>query len=237
MKLGVDIEPFAALNAICHSQYSDLSYYAMSLDLAGCDSITVRIRSERDFITNNDFRKLRELYKGYLVLKIPLDEDLIKFCITYKPDAVIIYNEDKEKRNHNFGFNIEAKKDVLEDMKFRLLDAGIATFISIEPDVKEVKAANRVGVAGVELLTDKFGLAKNDFQYSEALDEINLAATAAQKLNLTVLANGNLNSSNIRSLKRIRSIDEVILGRSLLAKSSLIGIDKAVNEVKKILDR
>ncbi len=235
MKLGINLEPFAVLNKVCQTQYLGLNYYAVCADMAGCDSLVLKITTNREFLTNDDFRKVRETYKGYLVLKIPYDEELIKFCISYKPNAVIIYNESGNKGS--IGLNLEENRDLLEDVKFRLYDAGISTYLSIDPDVKLVKLASRIGVAGVELITNHFGLAKSDYHFSEALEELRLCAMAGQKLHLNVFASGNLNYNNIRSLKMVDGIDEVILGKALLAKSSLIGLDQAVKEIKHLLER
>ena len=235
MKLGIDIEVFKAMHNICKTQFLGLNYYTVCVDIAGCDSIVVKIRSNRNLISNDDFRRIRDNYRGYLVLKIPYDEELIKFCISYKPDAVIIYNEEV-KKGINQSLNLEDNRDLFEDVKYRLKDAGISTYLSIKPDVRLVKLASRIGVAGVEVIADKFSLAKNDFLFSESLEEIRLSTIAAQKLGLRVFAAGNLNYSNISSIKNIKSIDEVIIGKALLAKSSIVGLDSAIKDIKRLLE-
>ena len=62
-------------------------------------------------------------------------------------------------------------------------------------------------------------------------------ARAAAKLGLRVLAGHGLNVRNVRRIVEIPEIEELNIGHSIVARAALVGMERAVREMKELLRR
>ena len=63
------------------------------------------------------------------------------------------------------------------------------------------------------------------------------AAKAAGKLGLRVAAGHGLNYQNVLPVAAIREIEEFNIGHSIVARALLVGMERAVREMKELLER
>ena len=69
------------------------------------------------------------------------------------------------------------------------------------------------------------------------LDKIIQAARAGSKLGLRVLAGHGLDYRNVRPVARLPEIVELNIGHAIVARATLVGMDRAVREMKELLRR
>jgi pyridoxine 5-phosphate synthase len=69
------------------------------------------------------------------------------------------------------------------------------------------------------------------------LDKIVQAARAGSKLGLRVLAGHGLDYRNVRPIARLPEIVELNIGHAIVARATLVGMDRAVREMKELLRR
>lgn len=113
-----------------------------------------------------------------------------------------------------------------------LAEAGIPVHARIAHDVDAVKAAHAAGVAGVELDTShSVDLPRAD--RDAALDRLGDAARMAGKLRLPVSLGGALDWRSLRPFaERVPALARVAVGRALAARAALVGIERAVADLR-----
>ncbi len=109
-----------------------------------------------------------------------------------------------------------------------LEEAGIPVHARIAHDVEAVKTAHSAGVAGVELDTShSVDLPRVD--RDAALVSLGDAARMASKLRLSVSIGGSLDERSLRPFaERVPALARVAVGRALVARAALVGIERAV---------
>ena len=68
-------------------------------------------------------------------------------------------------------------------------------------------------------------------------EKVAQAARAASKLGMRVLAGHGLNYRNVRPIVRIAEIEELNIGHSIVARAALVGMERAVREMKDLMTR
>ena len=67
------------------------------------------------------------------------------------------------------------------------------------------------------------------------IDQIRSIAGAANKLGMGVSTGRGLNAQNIRDISDISYIEELNVGRAFIARSILVGVEKAVEQMKALV--
>ena len=88
----------------------------------------------------------------------------------------------------------------------------------------------------VELLRRSIATRLNLEAAAEA-DTVSQCARAAAKLGLKVLAGHGLNYRNVRRIVAIPEIQELNIGHSIVARAALVGMERAVREMKELMKR
>ena len=111
-----------------------------------------------------------------------------------------------------------------------LAEAGIDVAMLIPPALDSVKAAHALGVQTVELFTG----ATVDLPAAERrgrLESLGDAARLAAKLRMTVGVGGGLDYRSVSEvLPMSSSAERVSVGRAVLARSLLVGMDRAIRD-------
>ena len=63
------------------------------------------------------------------------------------------------------------------------------------------------------------------------------AARAAVKLGLKAIAGHGLTYRNVRRIVQIPEIEELNIGHSIVARAALVGMERAVREMKTLMQR
>jgi pyridoxine 5-phosphate synthase len=114
-------------------------------------------------------------------------------------------------------------------------DAGIEISFFIEPDVKQIETARKIGADIIELHTGTYADATGA-KAQEALTLLMKGGAIAEELGLKVTAGHGLDYHNITPIKSIPGLVEVSIGHALISRAMFIGIPQAVKEMKALLD-
>ena len=109
--------------------------------------------------------------------------------------------------------------------------------IFIDPNFRQIKAVNALGVNSIELHTGRYANAKNYSELQKSLNEIKQAAIYAKSLGLNVFAGHGLGYNNVSSIAKIKQIEELNIGHSIISKAVFVGLGKAVKEMKRLIER
>ena len=118
-----------------------------------------------------------------------------------------------------------------------LTRAGIQVSLFVDPDMEQINAAADVGALMVELNTRAFSEAapKSPDLAGEELDKeltrVIQASERARGCGIKVLAGHGLTYRNVRLISDIPEIEELNIGHNIIARASLVGLERAVREM------
>mgnify|MGYP000856859427 CR=1 FL=1 len=235
ISLHVNVDHVATLRQARGVSYPDPVWAASLCELAGADGITVHLREDRRHIQDRDLTLLREIVRTKLDLEIAADETMAKIALSIKADLVTLVPERRQELTTEGGLDVANHRDKIQGLVDMLRDGGIPTSLFIEPSLEQVKAAHKVGAAYVELHTGRYANARRSKEEDEEFEAITQAAKLAYKLGIGVNAGHGLNYKNVKRLAKLPEIVEFNIGHSIIARSVMVGLSRAVREMKALI--
>ncbi len=208
---------------------------AVLAELAGADGLVVHLREDRRHIQNRDLTLLREVIQTKLDLEIAAEESMVKVALGVKPHLVTLVPERRQELTTEGGLEVAAHRDRIEKLIQLLHDGSIPVSLFIDPNLNQVKAAHKVGADYIEIHTGRYANARRLKEEQAELENIAQAAKLAYKLGLGVNAGHGLNYRNVRRLTQIPEIVEYNIGHSIVARAVLVGLERAVREMKELV--
>ncbi|HOT95706.1 MAG TPA: pyridoxine 5'-phosphate synthase [bacterium] len=209
---------------------------AMAAELAGIDGIVVQLREDRADIDDRDLRLLKEVVKSHLNLAIPLQEVMVQKALQLLPDMVTLLPVLQENEGEEVALNVEANLDYFEEVAAALRAHNIVVSALVAVDPAQIRAAARAGADYVQFNTTLLAGVEDLGSLTEQVERLRAVAAAANKLGLGVAAGRGLGYQNIRDIAAIPLIEEVNIGRAILSRALLIGVDRAIAAMKSQLE-
>ncbi len=231
-RLGVNVDHVATVRQARGGHNPDPVEAAVLAELAGCDGITIHLREDRRHIQDRDLAILKRTAKTRLNLEMAATQDMVKIALDIKPHTVTLVPERREELTTEGGLEVAMNLDYLKKVTSLLSDAEIKVSLFVDPDIDQIKASHRVGAGAVEIHTGKYAEAKTKTEAEEDYGKIVNAAKVAQKLKLEVIAGHGLDYHNVRAIVEIPEIIEVNIGHSIVSRAVLVGMERAVREMK-----
>lgn len=236
-RLGVNVDHVATLRQSRRTTYPDPIAAAILAELAGADQITIHLREDRRHIQERDLQIMRRTVTTRLNLEMAATQEMVKIAYEVKPDVVTLVPERREELTTEGGLDVVAGRDAVRRIVKTLHDADIKVSLFIDPDLDQVKAAHRAEAEVVELHTGRYCDARLAADRRRELSRILDACKAATKLGLEVAAGHGLNYQNVNPVAAIAEIEELNIGHAIVARAVLVGFERAVREMKDLLDR
>ncbi|MEE8240007.1 MAG: pyridoxine 5'-phosphate synthase [Nitrospirales bacterium] len=234
-RLGVNVDHVATLRQARGGTDPDPVAAAVLVELAGADGLVVHLREDRRHIQDRDLALLRQVIKTKLDLEIAAEETMAKVALDVKPHMVTLVPERREELTTEGGLEVAARRERIQTLVSLLHDGGIPVSLFIEPNLAQVKAAHKVGADYIELHTGRYANATRLKEEQAELEAITHMAKLAYKLGMGVNAGHGLNYRNVKRLSQIPEIVEFNIGHSIIARAVLVGLERAVREMKELL--
>jgi len=231
-RLGVNVDHVATVRQARGGQNPDPVEAAVLAELAGCDGITIHLREDRRHIQDRDLAILKRTAKTRLNLEMAATQDMVKIALDIKPRTVTLVPERREELTTEGGLEVAMNIDYLKKVTSLLRDAEIKVSLFVDPDMDQIKASHRVGASAVEIHTGNYAEAKTREGAEEEYGKIINVAKLARKLKLEVIAGHGLDYHNVRAIVEIPEIVEVNIGHSIVSRAVLVGMERAVREMK-----
>jgi pyridoxine 5-phosphate synthase len=236
-RLGVNVDHVATLRQARRASYPDPVAAAMLAELAGADQITIHLREDRRHIQDRDLQVMRRTVATRLNLEMAATQEMVKIAYEVRPDACTLVPERREELTTEGGLDVVSGRDAVRRVVKTLRDAEIQVSLFVDPDLDQVKAAHRVEAEVIEIHTGRYCDARLAADRRRELARIVDAAKAAVKLGLRVAAGHGLNYQNVLPVAAIREIEEFNIGHSVVARALLVGMERAVREMKELLEQ
>lgn len=234
VKLGVNIDHVATVREARKAQEPEPVAAAVLAELGGADGITIHLRADRRHIKDRDLRLLRQVVKTKLNLEMAATEGMLKIALEVKPDQVTLVPEKPNEITTEGGLDVENNQEMVAQAVGRLKGGGITVSIFVDPDPVQVKASKESGADAIEIHTGLYAEAQGGEREKE-YRKIVEAAQLAQNLGLIVHAGHGLDYRNVGPIASIPGIGELNIGHSIVARSVLVGMERAVQEMKGLL--
>lgn len=234
MKLGVNVDHVATLREARGTHYPDPVEAALLCKQAGCDSIVVHLREDSRHIKMRDVILIKQTVNLPLNLEMSINKDIVAFALRIKPHQTTLVPERREELTTEGGIDLlKDYKRVNESVK-KLKGKRIKVSLFIDPKKEQIKTAKRIGADLIEINTGRFSEAKLSEKKKE-LDKIRKAAKFAKKEGFFVAAGHGLNYENVKDIVKIKEIEELNIGHSIICRAVFMGIVSATRQMLSII--
>ncbi len=234
MLLGVNVDHIATVREARKTFEPDPAMAATLAILGGADGITVHLREDRRHINNRDLVILRKIVPCELNLEMAATDEMVKIAIEVKPDLVTIVPEKRHELTTEGGLDVAGQNKHLKETIKRIQDLGIPVSLFINPNISDIELSGSIGADMVELHTGSYANAKG-LRQAEELHKVIQAAKTGNRIGLMINAGHGLTYFNVGNIASIHDIRGLYIGHSIISRSVLIGIEKAVREMKDLI--
>ena len=234
--LAVNVDHVATLREARRTRYPDPVAAAVLVELAGADGVVVHLREDRRHIRDRDVRVIRQIVQTKLILEMASTPEMLGIAVDVKPDLVTLVPEKREELTTEGGLDLAARQQEIEKSIGTLQKSGIPVSIFIDPDPEQINIAASLRADIIEIHTGAFCDAETSATRDQAFSQIVDAAKLAKKLGLGVNAGHGLCYSTIKAFQGVHEIDEFSIGHSIVSRAVLVGMEKAVREMKAIIE-
>jgi pyridoxine 5-phosphate synthase len=235
--LGVNIDHVATVRQTRRTTYPDPVEAARFAERGGADGITVHLREDRRHINDRDVERLRATVATKLNLEMAATAEMCSKALEVRPQDVCIVPERRAELTTEGGLDVSSQKEALRDVVQMLRASRIRVSLFIDPDQRQIDAANETGTDAVELHTGTYADASDPYRLQGELARLRAAARHAFDCGLTVNGGHGLRLDNVKPIAAIPEMQELNIGHSIISRAILIGIEAAVREMRVKLDQ
>jgi pyridoxine 5-phosphate synthase len=236
MRLAVNIDHIATIRQARKAHEPEPVAAALIAEQAGAQGITVHLRGDRRHIQDRDVELLRQTVATKLNIEMAATQEMAAIASRIRPDQVTLVPERPRELTTEGGLDVLADATGVAGFVGQMRDAGIRVSIFLNPDEAQVKAATASGAEAIEINTGVYADARTAASPAE-LARITRAAALGASEGLEVLAGHGLNYVNVIPIVGIPEIVELNIGHSIVARASLVGMDRAVRDMVALLQR
>lgn len=229
-RLGVNIDHVASLRQLRKGVHPEPVYAAGIVERAGADGIVVHLREDRRHINERDLRRLKKTVSTNLNLEMSINPEIVEICVKTKPGQATLVPEKRQELTTEGGLDVVSLKSAIKKVIARLKSREILVSLFIEPDIRQIDAAQSIGADAIELHTGKYALSA-DKNKKQELSRMIKTAQYARRIGLSVFAGHGLDYGNVRAIADIPEIEELNIGYSIICRAVFVGLEKAVREM------
>ena len=236
MILGVNIDHIATLRQARLGIEPEPVMAATMAIIGGADGITVHLREDRRHINDRDLGLLKEFVPIELNLEMAATKEMLKIAARRLPDLVTLVPEKRAELTTEGGLDVKSGRKTLKDAVRTLKGSGIKVSLFIDPSLEDIKISKETGADMVEIHTGLYSNEKGDKKEKELARVIN-AVKFAVDIGLMANAGHGLNYSNVSRIAEIDGIRGLYIGHSIISRAVLVGMERAVREMKELVKR
>jgi len=234
MLLGVNVDHVATLRQTRKGIEPDPVMAATLTILGGADGITVHLREDRRHIQDRDLKMLREFVPVELNLEMAATKEMIGIASQLKPDLVTLVPEKRQELTTEGGLDVKSQRKAISEAIKKLHDKEIPVSLFINPDFEDISVSNQIKADMVEIHTGMYANTRGKRQHEELIRVMN-AVRYTLDIGLTVNAGHGLNYFNVRKIASLHGIRGLYIGHSIISRAVLVGMERAVREMKELI--
>ena len=236
IRLGVNIDHVATVRNARGEIYPSPLRAALLAEKCGAHSVTIHLREDRRHINDLDLKQIKKKINIPLNLEIAATNEMVAIAIRHKPNFVCIVPEKRKEITTEGGLNLRYKQAFLKKIITKLKKNNSRVSLFIEPNIKDIKISQYLGVNGIEFHTGKIcNLINQNKSFKSEFSKINKAVDYAAKLGLDVHAGHGLTYKSAKIISKIKKIKEFNIGHFLIGEAIYLGLPHVIKKFQKIL--
>ncbi len=235
IRLGVNIDHVATIRQARRALEPDPVHAATLAMLGGADGITIHLREDRRHINDRDVRILRQVVTNLLNLELSVADEIVAIACEVRPDQATLVPERREELTTEGGLDVVMHQAAVAKAMDRLKNAGIAVALFLDPDIRQIEIAKILGAKAVEIQTARYSEARTLSDRRNELASLCEATEFARQQGLHVHMGHGLNYENVRAVAAIPGVEELNIGHSIVSRAVLVGMERAVREMKEAM--
>ena len=233
--LGVNIDHIATIRQARGTRYPEPVQAAIEAEQAGADLITLHLREDRRHIQERDVLLIKDVLQTRMNLEMAVTPKMLAFAEQLKPHDVCLVPERREELTTEGGLDVSGQMERIEEACQRLAAVGTRVSLFIDPDLKQIDAAVKVGSPNIEIHTGHFADAIDNKVIQQEYQKILMAVEHGVNAGLQVNAGHGLNYHNVVDIATIPEICELNIGHAIVARALFSGFATAVKEMKSLI--
>ncbi len=228
--LSVNVDHIATLRQARRAAEPDPVAAAVLCELAGARGITVHLRADRRHIQDHDVMRLQGVCRSRLDLEMAATDPMIDFALRHRPDLVTLVPERPDEVTTEGGLDVVSGFDHIRHATGRLAAAGLIVSLFVDPDPAQIRAARKTGAGFIEINTGRYADSRG-VDVPPQLETVREAARVGLLEGLRLAAGHGLDYLNVSKIAALPGVEELNIGHSIIARASLVGLDRAVREM------
>ncbi len=235
MILGVNIDHVATLRQARGGSEPEPVMAASLAILSGADGITIHLREDRRHINDRDLDLLRSFVPVELNLEMAATKEILGIAKKVRPDMVTLVPEKRQELTTEGGLDVMRGKKTVRNAVKVLHDSGIRVSLFIDPSEADVELSKETGTDMVEIHTGRYSDNKGEARERE-LTRVIKAVKKALDVGLLANAGHGLNYYNVSRVAEIEGLRGLYIGHSIISRAVLVGLERAVREMKDLIN-
>jgi len=227
-RLSVNINKIATLRNARGANNPNVTQVAIDCEQFGAQGITVHPRPDERHIRYSDVIELKKIVTTEFNIEGYPDEGFLKLISEVRPAQATLVPDKPDTITSNAGWDTIKNEQFLQEIINELKKSGVHVSVFVDPVIKMVEGAKKVGADRIELYTEPY--ASHFHQNKEAAIKPYIeAAKVAHQLGLGVNAGHDLDLSNLKFLKQsLPWLDEVSIGHALICDALYYGLENTI---------
>ncbi len=235
--LIVNVDHIATIRQARLAHEPDPVHAAHLAELGGAHGIIVHLREDRRHIQDRDVDLLNQTLGTKVHLEMAATEEMQGIALKTKPFIVCLVPEKREELTTEGGLNLIGREQELQEYLDPIHAADITSSLFIDSEIDQIQAAAQIGAEYIELHTGHFAEADSRAKRNQELDRIREGIAQAHNLGLKVNLGHGLTYANIHAFAHLPGISEFSIGHSIVARASMVGMERAVRDMLNIIHR
>jgi pyridoxine 5-phosphate synthase len=164
-------------------------------------------------------------------------DEMQRIALAVKPNITTLVPEKRQELTTEGGLEVVSRVSFLKEYIGRLQQGGITVSLFIDPDEKQIAASKKTGADWVEIHTGAYANARAGKDREQELVKVVEGARLAASLGLRVGAGHGLNYVNVQRIASIPEVEELNIGHSIISRAALLGLERAVREMRDLVAR
>ncbi|MDY7007373.1 MAG: pyridoxine 5'-phosphate synthase [Cyanobacteriota bacterium] len=234
--LGVNIDHVATIRQARRTVEPDPVAAAVLAELSGADGITVHLREDRRHIQERDVHILRQTVRTHLNLEMAPTVAMVAIALEIKPDYITLVPERREEITTEGGLDVASNILLMTEVVAQLQGANIPVSMFIDPEKAQIEASAEIQAKFIELHTGCYAEATDEATRHQELTILADGCKMAIAAGLRVNAGHGLTYGNVYPVACLEGIEELNIGHTIISRAVLVGMERAVREMKQAIN-
>jgi pyridoxine 5-phosphate synthase len=227
-RLSVNINKIATLRNARGGNNPDVIEAAVDCERFGAQGITVHPRPDERHIRYSDVLQLKDVVKTEFNIEGYPDARFLQLIKEVKPAQATLVPDGPDAITSNSGWDTVRHADFLKEVVRQIRASGIRVSIFVDPVLRMVEGAARLGAERIELYTEPYA---REFLISPevAIKPYVESARLAHNLGLGINAGHDLDLRNLAFFHRhVPDLEEVSIGHALICDALYLGLENTI---------